>query len=217
MNNVWTSIENKYLIENYDLLPKRIIAEKLNRTIKAVAKRAERLNLTGDERHKWTPEEIEILKNNFDLDIKDLASLLPRHTPDSILGKGYKLRLFRHKNKLRRLTPSNYIPKSKNTHAPYRKVMIEKIGRELNEGESVHHINCIHEDNRPENLHLCPTRSDHNRAHASINRLIKPLLDNGFIIFDESKGIYKLGPNSPKEIADDPNQKLFWFARKITW
>lgn len=43
------------------------------------------------------------------------------------------------------------------------------IGRRLETGEVVHHINCIRNDNRPENLLVC-TISHHLRLHAAMRR-----------------------------------------------
>jgi hypothetical protein len=48
----------------------------------------------------------------------------------------------------------------------HRLVMEIKIGRKLNPGEVVHHINEIRDDNRPENLELYSSPGQHtSRAH----------------------------------------------------
>ncbi len=48
----------------------------------------------------------------------------------------------------------------------HRAVMEAKIGRRLRPGEVVHHINHIRADNRPENLMLFASHSEHIKYHA---------------------------------------------------
>lgn len=54
----------------------------------------------------------------------------------------------------------------------HRKVMEEKLGRLLQPGECVHHVNGIRTDNRPENLELFSSHADHMTHHysESVNR-----------------------------------------------
>lgn len=52
----------------------------------------------------------------------------------------------------------------------HRLVMEEKIGRYLEKGEVVHHINHIRNDNRPENLELFRTHSEHLKEHIPWNK-----------------------------------------------
>ena len=78
----------------------------------------------------------------------------------------------------------------------HREVAAEKIGRLLIDGvDIVHHINVDHKDNRPENLHVC-TNLEHSHAHASMFKLIKPLLEMGVIWFDENEHAYKVSSES---------------------
>lgn len=72
-------------------------------------------------------------------------------------GKGY-IWLFKpsHPN----ATPNGYIKE-------HRYVMEQKIGRLLKRNEVVHHVNGIVSDNRPENLEIFATHSEHMKHHHS--------------------------------------------------
>lgn len=74
--------------------------------------------------------------------------------------------------------------------------MEEQLGRYLEPHEVVHHIDCDPQNNDPENLVLCPSNSEHNLAHASINPCIAPLLKAGVIRFNRETLRYETVPGS---------------------
>lgn len=70
----------------------------------------------------------------------------------------------------------------------YRKVVEEKLGRKLKEGEHVHHIDMDNTNNDLGNLYVYKSNSGHGNGHASINKLIASLLKDNILEFKD--GIY---------------------------
>lgn len=70
-------------------------------------------------------------------------------------------------------------------------VMEKHIGREIQKGEQVHHINCIPTDNRIENLCLCEGNSGHRRIHHSVDKLLDGLIKDGIIKFNHKNKTYE--------------------------
>lgn len=66
----------------------------------------------------------------------------------------------------------------------------QSISRKLLPGEHVHHINCIRDDNRPENLVVLQAGA-HATAHHSLNALVAKLLADSVITFNRETGRYE--------------------------
>ncbi|KZS63070.1 hypothetical protein A4G28_04350 [Mycobacterium ostraviense] len=65
------------------------------------------------------------------------------------------------------LAPSHPDADSRGYVYEHRIVMEQKIGRRLTKTEVVHHINHVRDDNRPENLMLFASHSEHLRHHCA--------------------------------------------------
>jgi hypothetical protein len=64
------------------------------------------------------------------------------------------------------------------------RLVVEKVlGRYLTKKECVHHIDMTRNNNSPSNLYLCKNKSENLKIHASLNKLVKQLLDHKIIDF----------------------------------
>lgn len=66
-------------------------------------------------------------------------------------------------------------------------VATEMVGRALEHGECVHHINLRREDNRPENL-IIVDRQSHALLHAQLQAVAAELLECGTMVFNAESG-----------------------------
>ena len=82
----------------------------------------------------------------------------------------------------------------------HRWAMEKKLGRPLQKGEIVHHINGNKQDNRISNLFLFPSESEHQKFHSRVKQF-------GFtsIILREIENRFNLIPLSPSS----PNQEQY--------
>lgn len=65
-------------------------------------------------------------------------------------------------------------------------IMEEKLGRPLQQKETVHHMNHIRDDNRPENLMLLSSGSVHTSLHHKLGDMPMPRHPNGQFAKKES-------------------------------
>jgi hypothetical protein len=75
-------------------------------------------------------------------------------------------------------------------------VMEKLIGRLPIKGkEVIHHIDFNKHNNDPDNLYLCGYIK-HTTLHRDLDRLIKPMLEMGLLVFDRDQGKYVISPTA---------------------
>lgn len=159
----------------------------------------------------WSAEEDEIIKENYSkLSKKELCCLFPDKSWGQIMSRGkffnksrshfcgqkrktYDPKYYRISGHGYKLIMRETPDLSRDGYFRYYgfehvKVVEESIGRKVNLGEEVHHINGEKLDNRIENLYLC-WHKEHSLLHSSLQRILYAFYKSGHIIFDK---IYKL-------------------------
>jgi hypothetical protein len=83
-------------------------------------------------------------------------------------------------------------PRAGRSNQVYEHILVaeQKIGRPISKEERVHHINCVKSDNRPENLFVCATDSEHFRIHGTLNQCVAQLIEVGVLRFDTDRKSY---------------------------
>lgn len=199
----FTPEEDAFIKANIGRLTITGIAQHLGRNPASIVSRATTLGLRKASRtvRRFTEEDDQFVRDNAGrVSLQSIADHLGRST-GSVWGRGVKLGVwFDRKKRTARpaLTRQGYvrIPVERDGGREWRLEHIDiverRIGRRLQPGEQVHHINLNPADNRPDNLYLCGSGAAHNRAHASLSRLVSGLLERGAIRFDTTTGEYEL-------------------------
>lgn len=193
----WSAREDGILRENYKRVLVPALAEQLGRSPKATRSRLERLGLRlaglGRNYRAWTKAEVQLLRQNIQKPLRTLCAMLPSRSEGAIYNQARALgRKTRYVGwHLMRGRKFISIGRGK-TMAEHRLIVERRLGRKLASHEQVHHVNIDYTDNRDGNLYLCHDASHHRQLHASLERLVKPLMERGVIKFDNNKGRYEL-------------------------
>lgn len=180
---VWTSKEANDLIKLYNKLNNDELMEYFGRTYLSIYKKARRLNLCKTKEMKF--------ENSSRCRSGDKAAnwkggrTYTKHGYVLVLDKGNP-----------KSDKSGYI-------FEHRKIMSEKVGRDLDDEEVVHHINGIKDDNRIENLELM-TKGEHIALHHTGSKRSKETKDK---ISEIAKERFKDKENHPM-YKDVPINKM---------
>jgi len=80
-------------------------------------------------------------------------------------------------------------------------VMEKKLGRSVEKGEVIHHINFIKNDNSMKNLYVYPNNGSHRTVHMNLSGIMHDLFDEKIILFEDGK--YIVNKNLISKLSDE--------------
>jgi len=190
----WKKEEDEFIMKNYSSMSVLEIAKELGRSRQSIMYRAKRIGISNNDEMPWAEPELEILRDPNLTKLEKVKKLSNRSSKKvrgvieyrGFLSKTPEIKTMRH---LRRGYIFLKTTKDGRDHGirEHRVIASEIIGRPLKSHETVHHINMDKLDNHPENLLIC-SRKEHGDVHASLDRLVKDLLQLEIIRFDDDLG-----------------------------
>jgi hypothetical protein len=66
------------------------------------------------------------------------------------------------------------------------------LGRPIERHELVHHINCVKNDNNPDNLFVCADNTEHLKIHGTLNKCVAQLIAMGVLHFNRTSRSYEV-------------------------
>lgn len=190
-HRAFTETEDAFILEHYDKMPYRDIAASLGRTLYSIKHRTRYLGVDKTTGRRWTPQEDEIIRNRGSKTMAEIAQELGRNV--SVVYKRAGRLQCRKGQLLGEYRMESGYPVCRGGSERillHRAVMENHLGRNLQPGEIVHHIDTDERNHQPDNLCIC-TSGEHTHAHHTLRVIVQDLIRNGAIIYNHDRKEYE--------------------------